>query len=200
MIALLRSELYRIATVPANWISIAIFGVLGLLLGFFSADMWGLLAGMGTLVLAALAVCQHYQHRTVILLHLARPRRIVVLAIQVLTAVTVTLGFVAVSGVTVLIQGDSDQYGNTLLVVPVLAILGVAGATIVRRSTILFVGCSVWLLFVEGLIFKLKGPLPFSAYLEAATGDRMALLILTSWTALALSGAVIAIRRDLAGD
>jgi hypothetical protein len=57
-----------------------------------------------------------------------------------------------------------------------------------------------WLIFIEGLIGKLEQPLPFSAFLAAATGDSRHLLILARWTAAAMIAATVAIRRDLTAD
>ncbi|WP_275414729.1 AAA family ATPase [Plantactinospora mayteni] len=56
------------------------------------------------------------------------------------------------------------------------------------------------IVFVEGLLGRLSAPLPFSAFLGAGGGDRTSLLIAAAWTALALAGAVLAIRRDLTAD
>ena len=200
MIALVRSELYRLATIRSSWLSIAVFASLGIVFGWFSADMWALLAGMGAFGLAVTAVCQHHQHRTAVLLRFSRPRRTLVLAGQVAAAAIVTTVFAAVSGLSVLLHGELEQYRNTLLVVPVMAVFGAANAAMLRRSSFLFVGFSAWLLFVEGLIGKLAAPLPFSAFLQASTGERDGMLIFAGWSLLALAGAGIAIHRDLAGE
>jgi hypothetical protein len=47
---------------------------------------------------------------------------------------------------------------------------------------------------------ELQEPLPFSAYLDAASGDVGKLLILVGWTVATIIGAMVAIRRHLTGD
>jgi len=200
VIALVRSEVYRLATIRSSWVSMALFAALGMLFGLLSADMWALLAGVGAFGLAVMAVCQHHQHGTAVLLHLARPRRTLVLAGQLVTVVLVTTAFAAVSGLLVLMGGEATQYGNTLLVVPVMAVFGAANAAVLRRSTYLFIGYSAWFVFIEGLLGKLAAPLPFSAYLLASAGESDSMLILVGWSLLALVAAGIAIHRDVAGD
>jgi hypothetical protein len=200
MIALVRSELHRATTIRSSWLSIAVFGMFGLLIGGFNVDAWQLLVGFGAFGLAITNVTQHYQHRTVLLLHLAQPHRVLVLIGQVVTSVIVAVGFAALSGVTVLAQGELVQYRNSLAVVPVMAVFGAANAAIVRRPTWLFLGYSGWFIFVEGLLGRLEAPLPFSAFLASSGGDRRSLLVLTGWAALAVVGAVFATRRDLTGD
>ncbi|GIG88802.1 hypothetical protein [Plantactinospora endophytica] len=200
MIALVRSELYRMATVRSSWISIAVFGVLGALFGAVSVDAWALLAGMGAFGLAVLGVTQHFQHRTAVLLYLARPARLSTLLGQVLSGVLVAVGFAAVSGVVVLVKGDLTQYRNTLTIVPLLAVFGAANAAVVRRPTWLFLGYAGWFVFVEGLLGRLSAPLPFSAFLGAGGGDRTSLLIAAGWTLLALLCAALTVHRDLTGD
>ncbi|MGX7676960.1 hypothetical protein [Plantactinospora sp. DSM 117369] len=200
MIALVRSELYRMATIRSSWVSIAVFSVLGALFGAVNVDAWALLAGMGAFGLAVLGVTQHFQHRTAVLLYLARPARLLTLLGQVVASVIVAVGFAAVSGVTVLAKGDLTQYRNTLTLVPVMAVFGAANAAVVRRPTWLFLGYAGWFVFVEGLLGRLSAPLPFSAFLGAGGGDRTSLLIAAAWTALALAAAAIATRRDLSTD
>ncbi|MDW5327903.1 hypothetical protein [Plantactinospora sp. KLBMP9567] len=200
MIALVRSELYRAATIRSSWVSIAVFGVLGALFGAVNVDAWALLAGMGAFGLAVLGVTQHFQHRTAVLLYLARPARLLTLLGQVVAGVIVAVGSAAVSGVTVLAKGDLTQYRNTLTLVPVMAVFGAANAAVVRRPTWLFLGYAGWFVFVEGLLGRLSAPLPFSAFLGAGGGDRTSLLIAAGWTLLALAAATIATRRDLTTD
>ena len=112
----------------------------------------------------------------------------------------VGFGFTAVSGLIVLIQGNRERYLITLLVAPVMAVLGAAAAAIARSATMLFVGFVAWIVFVEAMYGKLQEPLPFSAYLDAASGDPQKLLILLGWTLATIIGAGWAIRRDLNGD
>jgi hypothetical protein len=200
MIALIRSELYRVVTVRSSWLSLAIFGTLGLLFGAFDGGAWALLAGVAAFSLAVMQVAQHHQHRTAVLLHLARPRRTIVLLGQLVTGVFVAVAFAALSGAAVLATSELTRYRDTLVVVPVMAVFGAATAAIVRRPTWLFLGAAGWLIFVEGLIGRMDAPLPFSAFLDAGNGDLRSLLIFAGWTALAVVGAVVATRRDLTGD
>lgn len=200
MIALVRSELYRVATIRSSWISLSVFGVLGLAFGWLNADIWQLLAGTAAFALAAMGVAQHYQHRTAVLLHLAHPHRMLVLLGQVITGVLVSIGFAAVSGATTLAGGGLAQYKHTLVVVPIMAVFGAASTAIVRRPTWLFMGYGAWFIFVEGLVGKLDAPLPFSAFINGVGGDRESLLVFAGWTVAALIGAIVAVGRDLSGD
>ncbi|MFY1688638.1 hypothetical protein [Plantactinospora sp. WMMB782] len=200
MIALVRSELYRMATIRSSWVSIAVFGVLGALFGAVNVDAWALLAGMGAFGFGVLGVSQHFQHRTAVLLYLARPNRLTTLLGQLLAGIVVALAFAAVSGVTVLAKGDLTQYRNTLTVVPLLAVFGAANAAVLRRPTWLFLGYAGWFVFVEGLLGRLTAPLPFSSFLGAAGGDRTSLLVAAAWTLLALLAAALAIHRDVTTD
>lgn len=200
MIALVRSELYRVATVRSSWISIAGFTFFGLFFGWLNPDAWALLACLGAFGLSVMGVAQHFQHRTVVLLYLTQPKRTLVLLGQVISAAIVAAGFAALSGVTVLAKGDPTQYGDTLLVASVMAVFGAANAAIVRRPTWLFLGYAGWFIFVEGLAGRLEKPLPFSAFLGAGAGNRDSLLIAVAWSTLALVGAMFAIRRDLTAD
>ncbi|MBF9127606.1 hypothetical protein I0C86_01130 [Plantactinospora sp. S1510] len=196
----MRSELYRVATIRSSWVSILVFGVVGLLLGAVNSDAWALLVGMGAYGLSAMIVSQHYQHRTAVLLYLAKPRRVVVLVGQVVTAVIVTVGVVAVSGLTVALNGDPNRYGNLLATLPVVAVFGAATAAIVRRSTWLFLGAACWFVFVEGLVGRLRAPLPFSTFLGAGAGDPRSLVIAGGWTVMAVVVAMVAVGRDHTGN
>ncbi|MFK3980959.1 hypothetical protein ACI2K4_11340 [Micromonospora sp. NPDC050397] len=200
MIALVRGELHRAATIRSSWLSIAVLCVLTTLLGWLSVDFWKLLVGLGAFGLATAQTAQHYQHRTAVLLHLARPDRLLVLAGQLVASVVVTVGFAAVSGVTVLVNGHVEHYRETLVVAPLMAVFAAASAAIFRRPTWLFLSFGVWFVLVEGLFGRLEKPLPFSAFLQAGVGDRLNLLIFAGWAALAVVGAVIAVRRDLVGE
>ena len=151
MIALVRSELYRAATIRSSWISIAVFSALGALFGWFNVDAWALLACLGAFGLAVMGVAQHYQHRTAVLLYLAQPKRLLVLIAQVIASAIVAAGFAAMSGATVLAKGDLTQYRNTLIIVPIMAVFGAANAAIVRRPTWLFPG-------VRGMVRLRRGP------------------------------------------
>ena len=200
MIAVVRSELYRLSTVRSSAMSLGIFTAFGVLLSMIGSDFWALLAGVGAFGFGATGISQHYQHRTAVLLYLARPQRVRVLAAQVVTTLIVSLGFTVVSGLLVLLQGNRERFLITVVVAPIMAVLGAAGAAIARSATFLFVGFATWIVFVEAMYGKLQEPLPFSAYLDAASGDVRKLLILLGWTLAAVVGAVFAIRRDLNGD
>jgi hypothetical protein len=200
MIAVLRSELYRATTIRSSWVSMSVFAFLGLMLGFLSADMWALMAGLGAFGIAVMATAQHYQHRTAVLLFLGRPRRLTALTAQATAAAIIAIVVALASSFTVVSSGHTTQFRSTMTVVPLMALFGVANATVIRRPTWLFAGYAFWLIFVEGLIGKLEEPLPFSAFLIAGTGDTKYLLIFAGWTAAALVAAVIAIRRDLTTD
>ncbi|MFD2767478.1 hypothetical protein [Micromonospora eburnea] len=197
MIALIRSELYRVATIRSGWVSIVAFSALGALFGWYDTDAWGLLAGMGALWLAVMVVGQHHQHRTAFLLYLARTNRVLVLISQLVSSIIVAVGVVATSGVLVLAKGEVAQYRNVLTVVPIMAVFGAASAAIVRRATWLLIGYAGWFVFVEGVVGRLAAPLPFSAFLNGGAGDRDGLLVAAAWAAGVLVIAVVAIRRDL---
>ncbi|WDZ85859.1 hypothetical protein [Micromonospora cathayae] len=200
MFAVIRSDLHRTATIRSSRIFLLAFVVLGLLIGWVNADSWGLVAGMAAFGLAAMIVAQHHQHRTAVLLHLAVPRRMSVLAGQLIAAAVVTTALVAASGLTLLAGGEADRYRNLLTVVPLMAVFGAAGVTVVRRSTWFFFGCAGWFVFVEGLVGRLQTPLPFTAFLSAGSGDVRGLLLASGWTALAVIAAGFALGRDLTGD
>ncbi|WP_406059866.1 hypothetical protein [Micromonospora sp. NBC_00860] len=200
MISILRSDLYRTATIRSSSISLAVLVLLGLLLGAVNIDAWALLAGMGAFGFAAMVVAQHYQHRTAFLLYLSQPRRMVVLGGQLAAAIVVATAFVATSGLAVLIRGESGPYKDLLTVVPIMAILAASCASIVRRSTWLLLGSAGWFVFVEGLIGRLKLPLPFTSLISAGTGDTRGLLIASLWAGVAVVVASLSIGRDLTGD
>lgn len=200
MIAVLRSELYRTLTVLSSWVSMAASLALGLLFSWFSEEFWSLFAGLGAFGVAVVVTGQHYQHRTAVLLYLGQPRRLRALAAQCLSAALIATLLAAVSGLNLFSAGESEQYFATLSVVPLIAFFGVATTTVVRKPVWLFAGFAGWLLFVEGLIGRLEGSLPFSSFLQAATGDSQQLAIFAGWTAAALLGAAWAVRRDLTGD
>jgi len=199
MIAVLRSELYRTMAIRSGWVATALIIALGVAFAAFDTDFWSLFAGLGAFGLAIVTTAQHYQHRTALLLFLGQPRRLRVLAAQCVTAAGLALIIAAASGFPALSAGD-EQYGATLAVVPLMAVFGVANATVVRHPLWLFAGYAGWLIFVEALIGKLEGALPFAAFLAAAAGDGHYLLVFAGWTAAALVAAAAAIHRDLTGD
>jgi hypothetical protein len=201
VIAVLRSELFRTLTIRSSWVAFAGTAALGLMFSFLSADFWSLFAGLGAFGIAVVATSGHYQHRTAVLLFLGEPRRLAALIGQCLAAVLVGTALAAVSGLVLLTGGqETDQFLSTLVAVPMIALFGVANATVVRRPLWLFIGYIAEILFLEGLLGKLNDPWPFTSFLDAASGKPDGLLIFTGWTVAALAGAVWSIRRDLTGD
>ncbi|GGM17332.1 hypothetical protein [Micromonospora yangpuensis] len=200
MLKIVRSDLHRTATIRSSRISLIVSVALGTLIGSVNIDAWGLLAGMVAFGLAATMVAQHYQHRTAVLLYLTVPRRIAVLVGQLIAAMIVASGFVAVSGLTLLVKGAADRYLNLLTVVPLMAVFGAAGAAVARRPTWFFLGCAGWFVFVEGLVGRLQAPLPFTAFISAGSGDVGGLLLASGWAAVASVAAGVAVGRDLTSD
>jgi len=200
MIAVLRSELYRALTVRSSWVSMVGALALGFLFSWFDAEFWSLFAGLGAFGVAVVLTGQHYQHHTTVLLYLGQPHRLRALAAQCLAAVLIATPLAAASGLNLFSLNEGGQYAATLSVVPLIAVFGVAATTVVRKPVWLVGGCVGWLLFVEGMIWRLEGSLPFSSFLRAATGDVQQLVVFGWWTAGALAVAVWAVRRDLTGD
>jgi hypothetical protein len=200
MITLIRSELYRMATIRSSWVSLALYGAVAASFGILEASFWALFAGLGAFGIAALTIAQHFQHRTIALLYLARPKRLTVLLAQVLTTVLVASLFAALTGIPVLLKGQHQPFNDTLTVVPVMAVFGAGVAAIVRRASWLLFGFAVWFVIVEGIIGKMEWQLPISAYLEAASGDAFGLEVFTVWAIAALAVAVLTLNRDLSGD
>jgi hypothetical protein len=201
MIAVLRSELYRTMTVISTWVSMTAALALGFLFSWFSEEFWSLFAGLGAFGVAVVVTGQHYQHRTAVLLYLGQPRRLRALAAQCLSAALIATLLAAISGLNLFSTDDGKQYLTTVSVVPLIAFFGVAMTTVVRKPIWLFAGFAGWLLFVEGMIGRLEGPLPFASFLQAAaTGNEKQFVVFAGWTAAALAGAVWAVRRDLTGD
>ncbi|MEV8504862.1 hypothetical protein AB0368_08530 [Actinoplanes sp. NPDC051475] len=200
MIAVLRSELYRSLTIRSSWVSLAGFAALAALTGWFSEEFWSLFAGLGTFGLAVVLTAQHYQHRTAVLVFLGQPHRLRALAAQFAVAILFGLVLAAVSGISVAASGFTAQYRSTLTAVPLIAVYGVANATIVRRPMWLLAGYLGWLVFVEGLIGRLEEPLPFTSFLFASAGQTKFVLALLAWTAASLPLAAWSVRRDLTGD
>jgi ABC-2 type transport system ATP-binding protein len=198
--SLVRSELYRMATIRSSWVSIALFGFVAAAFGVLNPYWWALFAGIGAFGISVLTVTQHFQHRTAVLLYLARPKRFPVLFAQVLTTVAVVWVLTAVSGITVLLKSDGLPYRHTLTVVPIMAVFGAATASVVRRSSWLLFGFAVWFVLVEGLISQMKWPLPISSYLDAARGDPYGLEVFIVWAVAALAVAALTLSRDPTTD
>jgi hypothetical protein len=202
MSTMIRSELYRMATIRSSWVSLALFGFLAAAFGILEPYAWALFAGFGAFGISVLTITQHYQHRTAALLYLAQPKRVRVLLAQVLTTIIVATGLSAISGITVLAQGNHSYYQQTLTVVPIMAVFGSALAAIVRRSSWLLIGFAAWFVLVETLAGKLEWQLPISSYLAAASGkgDAFSLEIFIVWAVAALSVAVLTLHRDVNVD
>ncbi|MEU4565603.1 hypothetical protein [Micromonospora sp. NPDC023956] len=200
MTAVLRSELLRAVTLRSSVVTLTVLVATGLLFGTFEAGMWALLVGLGAFGIGVVGTTQHFQHRTAVLLHLGQPRRLRVLTGQAAAYVLIGLAVAALSGMTVLVGGKTDRYASALVAVPLMAVFGVATAAVVRRTTWLFLGSAGWFIFVEGLLGRLKLPLPFTTFLDGSTGDARALALFAGWTVLALAAAAVAVHRDLTGD
>ncbi|XVU27666.1 hypothetical protein ACQPZJ_11705 [Actinoplanes sp. CA-054009] len=200
MTAVIRSELYRTLSIRSSWVSLAGTAALAMVFGFLSADFWSLFAGLGAFGIAVVTTSAHYQHRTAVLLFLGRPRRLTVLAGQCVAAVLIAVALTVISGFTFIGGQEMKQFTGTLVAVPMIALFGVANATLVRRPLWLFVGYISFITFVEGLLGQLKDPWPFTSFLDAASGKPEGLLKFTLWTVLAMAAAIWSIRRDLSGD
>ncbi|GAA0552509.1 hypothetical protein GCM10010172_38660 [Paractinoplanes ferrugineus] len=202
MLTMIRSELYRMATIRSSWLTLSLAGFVAAAFGVLEPYFWALFVGLGAFGIAALTVAQSHQHRTVALLYLSRPRRLTVLFAQVLTTVLVAEAFAMLSGITTVLKSAGDIYLHTLYLVPVMAVFGAAVASLVRRASWLLFGFAVWVVVVEGLIGKLTWNLPISAYLDSAGGspDTFSLEVFVLWTVAALGAAVILLPRDLTGD
>ncbi|MGY3518231.1 MULTISPECIES: hypothetical protein [Micromonospora] len=199
MTAVARAELHRLATIRSGWLSVLVLTLFGLLLGTVDEASWALLVGLSAFALSVVGTAQHFPHRTAVLLYLGQPRRLTVLAGQVLAYALTATAVAAVSGVMVAV-GATGTYVATLVAVPAMAAFGVASAAVVRRPIWVFLGGAGWLVFVEGLLGKLRAPLPFSAFLDGTAGDRAALLVLAGWTATALVAAGWGVGRDVTGE
>lgn len=200
MIRVVLSELYRTLTVRSAWLSMTCYATLGIATGWFSEEFWALFISIGAFAVTAVTTAQHYQHRTAVLLFLGQPHRLVVLAAQCLVGAVLALVTAAVSGIIVVGQGDGNVFRYTLMAVPLIAVFGVANATLVRRPTWLFAGWALWMIAVEGVIGKFQSRLPLSSMLIGASGNPAYLLAFAIWTALFLAAAMWSIRRDLSGS
>jgi hypothetical protein len=199
MIAVLRSELYRVLTTRSSWVTLALATAGGAVFGLIGPDAWALMAGLGAFAVAALVTTSQYEHGTILLMYLGQPRRLRALTAEVLVGVVLTAGTVAVSGLFALGLA-TDRYLATVVMTPLMALFGVANAVLIRHATWLIAGWGAWLLFVEGLIGKLNQPLPFTAYLRGAGGEVRFVWIFVAWTAAAVLLAVVAVRRDVTAD
>jgi hypothetical protein len=198
MIAVLRSELHRTLTIPSSWLSMGLAVVMGMSFALFSVDFWSLFVALGVFGIAVVITSQHYQHRTAVLLFLGQPRRLRALAAQCVCAILLGLIVAVVSGVTTILSREFEQFTGTLAATPLLALFGVASATVIRRPVALFLAYGTWFVFAEGLAFRFKQPLPFTTFMSAAGGNTQGLLLFSGYAAAALGVAAWFIRRDLA--
>ncbi|WP_436530811.1 hypothetical protein [Actinoplanes sp. HUAS TT8] len=200
MITLVRSELYRMATIRSSWVSLALFGAVAAASGIIDDTWWALFAGIGAFGISVLTITQHYQHRTAALLYLSRPQRFQVLLAQVLTTIVVAEALAALTGLPALTRWGGHSYFETLAVVPIMATFGAGLAATVRRSAWLISGFGIWFVIVEGIATQFQWPLPMTAYLGAAHGDAFDIEIFLIWAIASLAVAAVALRRDLTGD
>jgi len=201
MIAVIRSEIYRFRTVRSWWLSLIAAAAATAAMGYYGDAAWAGLVGMVTFLLGVVAAGQHYQHRTAVLMFLARPRRVAVLAGQALTYATAAGAFAAVTGIPVLLTGHPDEYLVTVIAAPVMAVFAVANAAILRRPIWIIAGYGVWFAAVEGVAGRLSLPGPFSGYLRGtAQTDLGMLAAFVCWAVLAAAAATWALRRDVTGD
>ncbi|HWS31333.1 MAG TPA: hypothetical protein VN408_01175 [Actinoplanes sp.] len=200
MIAVIRSELYRGVTIRSSWLALLGFAFLAALMGWFDKNFWSLFAGLGAFGLATIVTAQHYQHRTAILLFLSRPHRWRVLAAQCVSSALAGVVLTALSGLAVLVDSDPGHYVSTVLVSPVMGVFGTLCVTVLRRPLWVFAGLFAWVVFVELLINRGEGGLPFTSFMLAAGGSTSGLLALLGWTAAVIPPAAWAISRDLTGD
>jgi hypothetical protein len=199
MTAVLRSELYRVLTTRSSWVTLALATAAAAMFGFLGPDSWALMAGLGAFAVAAIVTTSNYQHGTVVLLYLGQPRRLRALAAQALVGVVLATGTAALSGLFAL-GVATDRYAATMVVVPLMALFGVANAVLIRHPTWLLAGWGGWVVFVEGVISRFEQPLPFTAYERAGAGEPRYVAIFALWTLAALVLAVVAVRRDVAAD
>jgi uncharacterized membrane protein (DUF2068 family) len=115
---------------------------------------------------------------------------------RVLTGIVLATATAAVSGLFTL-GGVDDRYASTLVVTPLMALFGVAGAVLVRHGLWLLAGWGGWVVVVEGVICRFEQPLPFAAYERAAGGDSDYVLVFALWTLAAVVLAALAVRRDV---
>jgi hypothetical protein len=200
MISVIRCELYRMATIRSALLSVVVVIALGLALGFVDWQLWALLIGASTFTLAVVGTSSHFQHRTATLLYLGQPRRLAVLLGQTIAYALLALLVAAAGGVTVLAGNGAGAYPATVLAAPAMAVLGAACATIIRRVVWTLIGAAAWFVMVEGLLGRLRRPLPFTLYVNVAEGDHKMIVYVFAWALVGLAAATLAIRRDVTVD
>ena len=200
MIAVMRSELYRLATIRMWWLSILGAGVLTTGVGLLGDAAWALVLGMAVFGFGVVFGTQHYQHRTAVLVFLAKPWRVPVLAGQTLVFALGMTAFAMVTGLPTL-AGDPQSYVLGVMVTPPLAIFAVANAAILRKPIVILAGYGGWFLVVEVLLGQLRLPGPFTAFINAAARSSPLMVFVSAfWAVAATAAAWWAIRRDMAGD
>jgi hypothetical protein len=200
MIPVIRTELYRIRTVRSSWLALVAAAVLCTAAGVVRTGMWSFLVGAIAFLLGVVGAAQHYQHRTAVLLFLARPRRLTVLSGQLLAHATVAVVFAAVTGVAALIRGELRGYLITIGATALITMFAVANAVILRKPVWVIIGYGLWFLFVEGLVGQFHLPGPFSGYLIGTLKDPWWVGVLAFWSVLATLVAAHSVNRDLTGD
>jgi hypothetical protein len=201
MIAVVRSEMYRFLSIRSWWLSLIAAALVTAGMGYYGDAAWAGLVGMATFLFGVVAAAQHYQHRTAVLVFLARPRRLAVLAGQALTYAAAAGAFAAVTGLPVLLTGHPDEYLVTVFAAPFMAVFAVANATILRRPIWIIAGYGLWFVAVEGVAGRLELPGPFTGYLRGTAQTDLAMLaVFVGWAVVAGGVAGWAIRRDVTSD
>jgi len=200
VISVVRFEFYRMMTVRSALLSIVTVTALGLPLGFVDWQMWALLIGVTAFTQAAIGTSSHFHHRTAVLLYLGQPRRVTVLVGQTMAYAFISALIAALSGVALLTGPSAVTYPATVVSAPAMAILGVTFATLVRRAVWTLIGAVSWFVVVEGLIGKLRAPLPFTVYLDGTEGDGSKILYFFMWALCGLIVAIAATGRDITVD
>jgi hypothetical protein len=200
VIAVMRSELYRLATIRMWWLSIIGAGVLTGGVSLLGDAAWAVVLGMAVFGFGIVFGTQHYQHRTAVLVFLAKPRRVQMLAGQALVFAAGMTGFAMVTGLPVLASAP-ESYVLGTMVTPLLAIFAVANAAILRKPIMILAGYGGWFLVVEMLLGRLELPGPFTAFINAAArSSPLMVYALAFWAAVATAVAIWAIRRDVTAD
>jgi hypothetical protein len=200
MTEVIRAELYRMYTLRSWRLALPAAALICLLAGLADTGAWTFLVGTMVFLLGVVGGAQHYQHRTAILLFLARPKRLTVLAGQAVAYGLVGGAFAGLTGVGALANGDFAQYAFTGIAAALMTVFAVANAAILRRPVWIIIGYGLWFVIVELLIFQGEFPGPFMGYLAVMISEPMKLLALVFWTVVSLAVAVRAIARDVTGS
>jgi hypothetical protein len=200
MIAIMASELYRLGTVRSWWLSLLGAAVLTTGVTFLGDAPWAVVLGMAVFGFGVVFGTQHYQHRTAVLVFLARPRRTVVLAGQTLVFAFGAGAFAAVTGVPML-ASQPASYLMGVMAAPFLAIFAVANAAILRKPITILAAYGGWFFVVEVLLGRLELPGPFTAFINTtARSSPQMVIVSVFWAVVATGVAWWAINRDVAGE